>query len=210
MPLEKIVLEQDRAWGLWQINEDEQALVPLLPQETIPESFTNANKRVEWLSGRILVKALLERLGHTYQGILKDSHGKPSIAGYHYQLSLSHSYPYVAAVIDKTQPVGVDLEQPKTKLFRIAPRVLHPTELSDAGDDLLKHCVYWCAKEALIKFYGKKDLILAENLIVSPFSRKDEGEITGRIIVRNEVTIVPLYYSVTPNFVLVFNKRMTS
>jgi 4'-phosphopantetheinyl transferase len=209
MPLEKIVLEQDRVWGLWEINEDEQALVPKLPQESIPESLTNPNKRVEWLCGRILVKALTESMGLVYRGILKDEHGKPSIAGYSHHISLSHSYPYVAAVIDKFQPVGIDLEQPKTKLLRIAPRVLHPTELLDAGDDLLKHCIYWCAKEALIKFYGKKDLILAENLIIDPFSRKDEGTITGRIIVRTEATIVPLYYTVTPNFVMVFNKRMT-
>lgn len=209
MPLEKIVLEQDRALGLWLINEDEQTLVPFLLGEQIPESLTNPNKRLEWLCGRILVKVMLESMSLSYHGILKDEHGKPSVAGHHFQLSLSHSYPYVAAVIDKHQPVGIDLEQPKEKLLRIAPRVLHQDELKDAGTDLVKHCIYWCAKEALIKFYGKKDLTLAENLLITPFSREDAGEITGRIIVRNEVTIVPLCYAVHPNFIMVFNKRIT-
>ncbi|RAV99420.1 4'-phosphopantetheinyl transferase family protein [Pseudochryseolinea flava] len=210
MPLEKIVLEQDRALGLWLINEDENALVPHLSEEKIPESFTNPNKRLEWLSARLLVKVLLESWGLPYHGIAKDDHGKPSVAVHGYHLSLSHSYPYVAALIDKHQPVGIDLEQPKAKLLRVGPRVLHPDELSDAGSDLVKHCIYWCSKEALIKFYGKKDLTLAENLIISPFLKEDAGEITGKIIVTSDVTVVPLYYSVHPNFVMVFNKRIAT
>ena len=59
MPLEKIVLEQDRALGLWLINEDEQTLVPFLLGEQIPESLTNPNKRLERLCGRIIVMVML-------------------------------------------------------------------------------------------------------------------------------------------------------
>jgi 4'-phosphopantetheinyl transferase len=207
MPLEKIVLDHDRAWALWQIREDETTLAEQLPTEIVPSSITNVQKRCEWLTGRILVKEMMQSLGLTYQGITKDAYGKPFPAGYPHQLSLSHSYPYVAALIDKVESAGIDLEQPKKKLLRIAPRVLHETELKDAGDDLMKHCIYWCSKEVLVKVHGKKDLTFAENILINPFSRQSEGDITGRIIADNSVRIVPLYYRLYPNFVLVFNKR---
>jgi 4'-phosphopantetheinyl transferase len=210
MPLEKIVLDHHRAWALWQINEDEQELAAQISQESIPPAITNPQKRREWLTARILVKEVMNAMGASFQGITKDEFGKPFLNGYPYQLSLSHSFPYVAALIDQDESVGIDLEQPKEKLLKIAPRVLHAEELRDAGTDLLKHCIYWCAKESLIKVHGKKDLTFAENLIIGPFSRKNEGDIVGRIIVNNQVTIVPLYYSIYPNFILVFTKRSPS
>src|SRR5688500_8638880 len=136
MPLEKISLEHDRAWALWQIREDEPSLAAQLPSETVPPSITNVQKRCEWLSGRILVREMMQAMGLTYQGVTKDNYGKPFPAGYPYQLSLSHSYPYVGALIDKVESVGIDLEQPKKKLLNIASRVLHPSELEDAENDL--------------------------------------------------------------------------
>jgi 4'-phosphopantetheinyl transferase len=210
MPLEKISLEHDRAWALWQIREDEPALAEQLPSETVPPSITNVQKRCEWLSGRILVREVMQAMGLTYQGITKNEYGKPFPAGYPYQLSLSHSYPYVGVLIDKVESVGIDLEQPKKKLFNIANRVLHLSELDDAGSDLLKHCIYWCAKEVMVKIHGKKDLTFAQNLLINPFLRKSEGDITGRIIANDTVRTVPLYYRLYPNFILVFNKRSAS
>lgn len=207
MPLENIVLEHDRAWALWQIREDETSLAQQLPSEIVPSSLTNSQKRLEWLSGRVLVKEIMQAMGLVYRGITKDEYGKPFPAGSPYQLSLSHSYPYVAALIDKVESVGIDLEQPKQKLLKIAPRIMHAEEFADAGTDVIKHCIYWCAKEVLVKVYGKKDLTFAENLLISPFLRKSEGFITGRILVENTVRMVPLYYRVYPNFILVFNKR---
>lgn len=207
MPLENIVFDHDRAWALWQIREDETTLAQQLPAEIIPSSITNVQKRCEFLSGRILVKEMMQAMGLIYQGLTKDEYGKPFPSGYSFQLSLSHSFPYVAAIIDKIESVGIDLEQPKTKLLKIAPRVMHLEELEDAGSDLIKHCIYWCAKEAMVKVHGKKGLTFAENLLISPFLRKSEGFITGRIIVDNTVTVVPLYYRLYPNFVLVFNQR---
>jgi phosphopantetheinyl transferase (holo-ACP synthase) len=143
--------------------------------------------------------------GLKFSGIRKDEFGKPFPVDSNYQLSLSHSYPYVAALIDSSQSVGIDLEQPKSKLLKIAPRVLSREELADAGNDLVKHCIYWCAKEAMIKVYGKKDLVFAENLIVAPFTLFSEGDIVGRIIVRGIETKVPLHYNVHNDFVVVMN-----
>lgn len=207
MPLNKITHEEDQLWGLWKIEEDEVGLQQTVGEyENVPDSLTNPVKRLEFLAGRNLVKTLMERLGVTYRGIVKDEYGKPYPIDSGYQLSLSHSFPYVAASIHPNQSVGIDLEQPKEKLFRIASRILDEDELMTAGNDLTKHCIIWCAKEVLVKVHGKKDLIFSKNLKISPFSLNLRGEITGRIIVDNHQAIVPLYYEVHRDFTVVLNK----
>jgi 4'-phosphopantetheinyl transferase len=206
MPLEKIDSINSHTWALWKIEEDENTLaIQLSSDERIPDSISNSKKRLEWFAGRLLVKNLIEKLGIAFQGVTKDEFGKPFLKGSAYQLSLSHSYPYVAASVHKELSVGIDLEQPKTKLLRIAPRVLNINELEDAGENVTKHCIYWCAKETLIKVYGKKDLTLAEHLKITPFSLEKQGHLIGRIIVNDIATTVPLWYSVTENFVVVLS-----
>ncbi len=205
MPVEKVVSSKGRCWGLWQITESAADLAEKLAHfEHVPETITHERKRIEWIAGRLLTRHLLEGLGIPYQGIAKNEHGKPNLIGSSHRLSLSHSFPYVAVIVDQSNEVGIDLEQPKPKLIRIAHRVLSAMELEDAGDDIAKHCVYWCAKEAMIKLYGKKDLTLAENLQILPFQLKNEGYIPGRIIVGPDQSMVNLYYRVFDNFVLSF------
>jgi 4'-phosphopantetheinyl transferase len=206
MPLEKLEASNERAWGLWHIRESEAELIDLIGEfETIPPTITHEQKRLEFCVGRVLAKTLLEKLSVKFEGIIKDEFGKPFFKNNPYQLSLSHSYPYVGALIDKNKSVGIDVEQIKSKLLKIAPRVLHPTELKDAGDNEIKHCIYWCAKEALVKIYGKKDLVFAENLIIKPFTLQNEGNISGRIIVNSTETTIPLYYEVHNGFTVVLN-----
>jgi phosphopantetheinyl transferase len=205
MPLEKIAVEKDRAWALWHITEDELQLQRSLEGiESVPESLTNERKRKEWLAGRAATKKVIEAFGTHFYGITKDQFGKPFLKKSDFQLSLSHSFPYAAVLLDRNSPVGIDLEQPKPKLINIASRIHHADELHDLGTDLVKHCIYWCAKESMVKRYGKKDLIFAENMFIEPFERKDAGNITGKFIIGNRESIIPLHYIVYPSFVVVF------
>lgn len=207
MPVQKIAGNSNRSWGLWLIQESEETLREQLGEiEPIPPAFTNPNKRLEFLAGRLLLRQILTSMNLPFTGIRKDIHGKPHLKNLVHHISLSHSFPYVAAIVDQDQVVGIDLEQPKDKLFRIAPRIHAPEELADAGDNLTKHCVYWCAKEALIKVYGKKDLTLSENLKIAPFELKSEGTISGSIIVKEGTTALLLTYKVFDDFVVVFNQ----
>lgn len=207
MPLEKLETSAEHAWGLWHITEKEDELIGQISRyETIPSHITHEQKRLEFCIGRLLAKILLEKVSGTFEGIVKDEFGKPFFKNNNWHLSLSHSYPYVGAVIHKSKSAGIDVEQIKAKLLKIAPRIMHPEELQDAGSNETKHCIYWCAKETLVKIYGKKDLTFAENLLVSPFELKNSGNITGRIIVNHIETAIPLYYEVHPGFTVVLNQ----
>jgi len=206
MPLEKLECQQERAWGLWKITEPEDTLLNFIKEhESISSEITHPQKRLEFITGRILAQIILEKLGRSFKGVTKDDYGKPFYKSNSVHLSLSHSYPYVAALADTQKSVGIDVEQIKSKLQRIAPRILHPLELDNAESNETKLCIYWCAKETLVKVYGKKDLIFSEHLIISPFQLQKQGSVTGKIIANNTETIIPLYYQVYDGFVLVFN-----
>ncbi len=207
MPLQKIEDNHGNPWGLWKIEEDETQLEAVAASvERIPEAIRHPHKRLEWYAARVLVKKLMQRCGLTFQGIVKDAFGKPFPAGSSYQLSLSHSYPHVAAYLHATESVGIDIEPPRSSLITIAPRILHPSELAFAGDDVNTHCVIWCAKEVLVKVHGRKDLIFSKNLRISPFSINSKGYFSGSIIVGSNETRVRLYYEMQPAFALVLNK----
>lgn len=206
MPLYKIdSIGKESAVGIWHIQETEEALA-YEAFEQCPEELVSQQKRLEWLAGRALIKKLVETYHLPYAGILKDEFGKPYLRELSHHISLSHSYPFVAAQIDPSQSVGIDLEQPKKKLLTIASRVLSPEELENAGTDIVKHCVYWCAKETMYKMYGKRGLHFSNQLNIEPFSLAENGLLKGMITAINQKLAVNLNYTIEKDFVLVYTQ----
>jgi 4'-phosphopantetheinyl transferase len=204
MPLTKMnAAGKESTWALWHITEKEEELSSITT-EVCPLSVVNPMKRLEWLSGRALMKSVLENKGLIYGGMGKDEFGKPFLHNHNHQISVTNSYPYVAVQIHSNQSVGIDLEQPKEKLLRIAPRILSSIELKDAGENVTKHCIYWCAKEALYKIYGKRGLHFENQLNIAPFGMSSEGELKGIITVDQFSQAVRLGYTIQPEFVLVY------
>lgn len=205
MPQLETDITKTRVWGLWKIEESEEELNRLSGEEIIPAEITHPEKRCEFLAARALVRNLVEQLKLSYHGLTKDIYGKPLLRSHPHHISLSHSYPYVTAIIDTEKAVGIDLEHFKSKLLRIAPRMFSPSELKDAGNNLIKNSIYWSAKEAMMKVYGKKDLVFAENLLVEPFNLELSGILTGHIITPEKETTLSLHYKQYPDFVIVYN-----
>ncbi len=209
MPLSKIeTLGKGQAWGLWNIDEPEPDL-SYLSFETCPDDIIHPQKRLEWLGGRALIRTLVEHINLPYEGVRKDEFGKPFLKTHAHSISLSHSYPIVAAQIDVLQPVGIDVEQAKEKLRQVGPRVLAPEELDDAQGDLIKLCIYWCAKEALYKIYGRRNVLFSDHLRIQPFALSEAGILTGLISVLPLKTTVRLGYRVTNDYVVVYTEKQS-
>ncbi len=196
-------LGKDQAWAIWHIEETEEEL-SFEAEQSCPDEIIFQQKRLEWLAGRALIRSLVENCGMDYLGLRKDEFGKPFLKEHPHQISLSHSFPYVAAQIDRHQSVGIDLEQPKEKLRKIAHRIFSPEEVQDAGDNLIKLCIYWCAKEALYKIYGKRSLLFTDHLNIRPFNLSQAGSLDGTIQLPENSTFVRLEYLVMKDFVMVY------
>ena len=206
MPLVKMnKMGRESAWALWFIAESEQELA-FEAMESYPEDIISPQKRLEWLSVRVLIKTLTELSGLDYVGLRKDEFGKPYLKEHEHQISLSHSFPYVAAQIHPAKAVGIDVEQPKEKLLKVAHRVLSSGEIKDAGENIVKHCVYWCAKEAMYKIYGKRGLHFESQLNLDPFRLQSFGELRGYINADNLTNEISLGYTVQFDYVMVYTK----
>ncbi len=204
MPLHKLEWTSPGCgWAVWRIEEDESTLSREMPGEQCPSEIHSTPKRLEWWAARVLLNRLLADAGLIFGGVLKDEFGKPFLKSYPHFISLSHSFPYIAVQIDTKSPVGIDVEQPKSKLLRVAPRILSPTEVTDAGNDVVKNCVYWCAKESLYKIHGKRGLVFSKHLLVDPFEIRSMGRLRGRIIGGGS-QLITLGYHIQSDFVLVF------
>lgn len=206
MPLQHQHRTSTQTWALWKITEDLEELKTLLdPAEEIPTAISHPTKQCEFVASRVLTQSLVKQFNQPYQGIFKDEHGKPYLLNSSLHISQSHSYPYVAVILDSKKNVGIDIEQKKATLFRVASRIFSEAEVENAGNNLTKLCILWCAKEALIKLYGKKDLNLKEEIAIDEFTLGETGFLSGNILKKHHEKLYSLQYLVQEDFALVFN-----
>lgn len=209
MPLDKLEkINDSRFLGIWHITETEEELLVLLEDnyDKIGLSEIKAQtKRLEYLSSRSLLKEVSNEVGFNYSGVSKNEYGKPLLNGCDLELSISHSYPYVAVIIDQNTEVGIDLEQPKEKIQRIAQKFCSENELSFAKNNQTTLCIIWSAKEALYKIYSKKEVIFNKHLIIEPFDLSSSGTIDATIDINDYQKKVILQYRVDADYVLVYN-----
>lgn len=179
---------------LWKIEEPESFFldhIGELSHEAREEySLMHHEKRkLEWLSARWLLMGILTEYSVKINRLVKDSFGKPYLKNTDLHLSISHSYPYVAAIVDQNGPTGVDIENPKEKIINIAPRFMHKDELAYCSNDINKLTLYWCAKETLYKIYGRRQLQFNTQLLIDPFEDKRIVDLRGEIYPDNEDSI---------------------
>lgn len=170
--------------AVWKITELHDELQAMLPSVILTDaelaSISHPQKQIEFFCSRLVIRHLAKLLGINYLGLKKDKYGKPFLVGTNWQMSLTHTANYVAAAMHPNLPLGMDMEKPSDKIRRISQKFMSKTEIIEANNDLEKLCIYWSAKEALYKLYGKRKVFFIENLFVFPF-QKDASQIEGRI-----------------------------
>lgn len=177
MPLvhsEKI--EETSTLLVWKLTETESELWAMLDSAhnfTDLGTISHPQKKREWLASRLLIKILSEGQGEIYNGTYKDDHGKVFLYHDNAHISITHTFDYVAAVLDPSRPVGIDMEKLDPKLQRTAKKFLCDQELQHASSDISLLAMYWCAKEAIYKLYGKNKISFKDDISIMAFSRKD-------------------------------------
>jgi len=181
---------------LWRIEETEAALAPqaLLTGEEADDlaTITHPAQRIEWLACRVLARQLLEAEGLAYAGLYKDEHGKPHPLRSAAHVSLSHTGGWAAVALSQEKPVGLDIEPIRPQFIRVVPRVLSAAEIDHAGGEVDRLAVYWCAKEALYKLYGRRQLTFREHLLIEPFADRADW-ITGHVRLPEEEQTLRIY-----------------
>lgn len=196
--------------GIWRINESEDALRDLfarvgyntsISDVTHLESITNAKRRKEWLSTRVLLYYLFDApqiIGYT-------ENRKPYLKDKSYHISISHSRGFAAVLLSLNGRTGLDIERISDKVVRIKHKFLTDREIEDASyRDIRKLSLYWGAKEALYKLHGNKEVSLKASLLIKPFELHNIGKIYGTIINGHKPEEYTIHYFFFGNYLTVW------
>ncbi|MDB5287317.1 MAG: 4-phosphopantetheinyl transferase [Mucilaginibacter sp.] len=173
-------VDDDTEFALWKIEETADELYQQLKLNDTEKAFTKqlskSKRYLHWLGTRVLLRKMLRT--EEYIDCEVDAHGKPYLVSLPYHISLSHSFDYAAVMISKSSHVGIDIEQVKQKVERIAGKFMRPEELAfiDQQQKIDHLYVCWCAKEAVYKCYGQKEVSFVNNIFLQPFCYQPQGQ----------------------------------
>jgi phosphopantetheinyl transferase len=182
-------LPEGGEYAIWDITESEAyfrarlSLANLERQEL--ERIKGEGKRIEWLSSRYLLHLMS---GRTERGsLVKDEFGKPHLLQSSHQISLSHSNGR-CAVIAAPYAIGIDIQKMVPKIERIAHKFMRPAEMDSLVPKtrLQQLHIYWGAKEALYKAYGRKELDFRKHIKIAPVHSVAERGITTAIVEKQD------------------------
>jgi phosphopantetheinyl transferase len=191
MPLYKEWNIGDHALAaIWKVEEPESFFKE---QTGMEADMKNEKRRTEHLAGRFLLTHLQKDF--PLWNIGKDEHDKPRIDDNQFFFSISHSWPYVAAVIDPHEEAGIDIQTWHRNITRIQHKFLSAEEQEMFMNDEQLITAAWCAKEAAYKWNGKRGVDFIEHLPINYFAKKHEN---------NEMTI---YFKLSkiPKMILIEN-----
>jgi hypothetical protein len=146
----------------------------------IEDVKANTNKDVEKEAMGMLIK---ETMGTDF-AMEYDVYGKPWPTNKTGFISISHSANWVAFCFHPNQNMGIDVETTRPQLAKVAPRILHQSELSILEKSQNKQRtlqLFWGGKEALYKAYGKKNLEFSTQLMLSGIEDESDS-FKGEII----------------------------
>lgn len=158
-------------WIIWEITED------LSFFQTFPENWTTnkdqeivSQKKLESSAARFCLWNVCQQISEGPWDLRKDERNRPYFDQSDYHISLSHSFPFVAAIISHKKSVGIDLERFGRQVGKIGPRFLSAEEWNrwqDSHSDLTKA---WTCKEAIYKAMGVPGLAFQQDIQLPSFA----------------------------------------
>jgi len=152
--------------AVWQITETEEffySSLRLSCEDTERIRHCKMQKvRLQKLACRA---ALAELLGTKEINITYLKTGQPQIENH--SISFSHTEKTVAVACAKI-PVGIDIEEMKPRILSLYPRFMSEKEIEMCNINNLSELYYiWCAKEAMYKWFAKKNVDFISDLFVN-------------------------------------------
>jgi len=195
-------INENTRLGIWRIEEDENFFLQYVP---LQREITHPHKRLQHLAGRFLLKQLFPDFPH--REILIADTRKPYLPYEQYHFSLSHCGTYAAAIVSKTERVGIDIEIPSAKIEKISHKFLNDPErnflasLTDySSAEVLT--VMWSAKEAVYKWWGWGSVDFSNHILLQPFN--DAEDINAFFLRAEEKFSLNLKYKIFEQLCLVW------
>lgn len=195
-------IDESTKLGIWKIEENEAFFLKHVP---LQREITHPHKRLQHLAGRFLLKQLypafpvdLIKIADTKKPFLEDE-------AYHF--SISHCDDYAAAIVSKTERVGVDVEIPSFKIDRIKNKFLNEKEFSilDSQFSITQLTLMWCCKEAVYKWWSYGGVDFSEKIRLQSFELQPSGNLSVQFML-GQKTDLDLHYKIFDKLCLAWLK----
>jgi phosphopantetheinyl transferase len=188
--------------GIWKIEEEEDFFLRQVP---LQKEITHPHKRLQHLAGRFLLKYLYPEFPIKLIKIADTK--KPFLENEAYHFSISHCNEYAAALVSKTERVGVDVEIPSFKIDRIKNKFLNEQEFSIMNPEfsITQLTLMWCCKEAVYKWWSYGGVDFSEKIRLQPFELQASGNLSVQFFLGDK-TDLNLHYRIFDKFCLAWLK----
>jgi len=198
------------SYALWEITEELDFLLSKSGERAeLLEEFQHIKSeqlKLEKAATRLCLQALLQSLALQYEGIYRDHFRKPHLKSLTGSISFSHCFPYVGVSYHANAPTGIDIQDIRPKISRIAPKFMTDSELQFTDADARACTIIWCIKEALYKIHGRKEVIFKEQLSVDPFDFKlSEGRVTAYFKDKDDLQSYKMMFRSIKDYIITYN-----
>jgi phosphopantetheinyl transferase len=195
--------------AIWKIEEPEEFF---LKKVSLRDEIRHPHKRLQHLAGRYLLQ-LLHPDFPLHLIAISDSK-KPWLSNREFHFSISHCGDFAAAIVSENSNVGIDVELITPKMELIKNKFLNQQELNLLANYQLSIINYqlltlfWSAKEAIFKWYGKGKVDFKKNMIIDQlFFEKEQGNIDAHFI-KDERTDLKMQFHFFENLCLVWTSHL--
>ena len=200
---------QNSRVGLWSLTEHYgdlfQRVVDFGFDVSAQIDYKSELKREQWLAARCLLKEMDSTINEIYY----DEMGAPNLDnGIH--VSLSHSHHMIAAIIDKHNKVGIDIQHLSPKIEKIKKKFCSQEELAwtVGSSELEKLHIIWSAKESIYKWARKSGLIFKKEISLQPFELDDFGDLNASVFLDGKWHGIQLKYEIIEDYTLVYTVNL--
>ncbi|WP_182917018.1 4'-phosphopantetheinyl transferase superfamily protein [Bacillus sp. PK3_68] len=122
--------------------------------------YRKKEDQINSLIGTLLARYLAERHQIIDQPIKRAANGKPYVANFEGQISISHSEEFIACAVHPNGRIGIDIEKIRQIDFAVATEFLSPNEhrffqtRESEEEKLSALYTYWTLKESFFKAEG--------------------------------------------------------
>ena len=185
--------------AIWHIVEEKNFFLNKVP---LPREITHPHKQLQHLAGRYLLQYLYPDF--PYELIAIADTRKPFLPNEAYHFSISHCGDYAAAIVCKSNRVGIDIELITNKVEKIKHKFLNEEEMAHVESQVsnVKYLtLLWCCKEAIFKWYGRGEVDFKKHIHLKTSNFKNGGLIKGEFL-KEEKTTLTIQYKFFNNFCL--------
>ena len=204
MPLFKTIdINPSTKVFLWKITEDYHVLLAKAKLKDVSLTRLQGMKSESHQKGFVAVRMLFQEAGYSDFELYYDEFGKPHLQdGKH--ISISHSHDFSAIIISDAN-IGIDLEQIKDKVLRLAPRFMDISHLEGLSeiDKMRKATVVWGVKEAIFKLKNEVGISFIDHIMESPFLLSDK-KCSAELHFNNVIQQYDIGFEEIDNYALVY------